>query len=55
MEGKAEEAPEEMTLEDAVNLANSYVAEGLKISDAAKKAASVSGLKKNEIYRELTK
>lgn len=55
LEGKAEEAPEEMTLEDAVSLANSYIAEGVKISDAAKKAANVSGLKKNEIYRELTK
>lgn len=55
LEGKAEEAPEEMTLEDAVSLANSYIAEGVKISDAAKKAAAVSGLKKNEIYRELTK
>ncbi len=55
MEGKAEDAPEEMTLKEAVNLANSYIAEGLKISDAAKKAATLSGLKKNEIYRELTK
>ncbi len=55
LEGKAEEAPEEMTLSDAVSLANSYIAEGLKVSDAAKKAALISGLKKNEIYRELTK
>jgi len=55
MEGKADEIKEEMTLEDAVKLANSFIAEGLKISDAAKKAATLSGLKKNEIYRELTK
>lgn len=55
LEGKAEEVKEDMTLDEAVNLANSYIAEGLKISDAAKKAAGISGLKKNEIYRELTK
>ncbi len=55
LEGKAEETKEEMTLEDAVILANSFTQEGLKISDAAKKAAAISGLKKNEIYRELTK
>lgn len=55
LEGKAEEAEEQMTLEQAVNLAQSYIEEGQKISDAAKKAATVSGLKKNEIYRELTK
>lgn len=55
MEGKADEIKEEITLEDAVKLANSFIAEGLKISDAAKKAATLSGLKKNEIYRELTK
>lgn len=55
LEGKAEEEVKEMTLEEALKLAESYIAEGLKISDAAKKAAAVSGLKKNEIYRELTK
>lgn len=55
LEGKAEEAKENMTLDEAVSLANSYISEGIKISDAAKKAAAVSGLKKNEIYRELTK
>lgn len=55
LEGKAEEAKEDMTLDEAVSLANAYISEGLKISDAAKKAAAVSGLKKNEIYRELTK
>ena len=55
LEGKAEEAKEDMTLDEAVILANSYISEGIKISDAAKKAAAVSGLKKNEIYRELTK
>ena len=55
LEGGKEEEKAEMTLEDAVKLANSYIAEGLRASDAAKKAALISGLKKNEIYRELTK
>ncbi len=55
LEGKAEEIKEEMTLEEALSLANKYMEEGVKASDAAKKAAAISGLKKNEIYRELTK
>lgn len=55
LEGKSQEIKKEMTLADAVALANQFVAEGEKTSDAAKKAASISGLKKNEIYRELTK
>lgn len=55
LEGKAEEVKEEMSLTDAVELANKFISEGIKASDAAKKAALVSGLKKNEIYRELTK
>lgn len=55
LEGGKEEVKEEMTLSEAVDLANNYIAEGIKASDAAKKAAAESGLKKNEIYRELTK
>lgn len=55
LEGGKEEVKKEMTLEDAVALANKYIEEGEKASDAAKKAALQSGLKKNEIYRELTK
>lgn len=55
LEGKAEEVKEEMSLADAVELANKFIKEGEKASDAAKKAATLSGLKKNEIYRELTK
>lgn len=55
LEGKSEEVKEEMSLADAVELANKFIKEGEKASDAAKKAATLSGLKKNEIYRELTK
>ncbi len=55
LEGKAKEEKAQMTLEEAVLLANKFISEGDKSSDAAKKAALKSGLKKNEIYRELTK
>lgn len=52
---KEEESKQEMTLEDAVSMALKFIDEGDRASDAAKKAATLSGLKKNEIYRELTK
>ncbi len=55
IEGKSEEEREQLTLEQAVQLANEFIAEGSSASDAAKQAAKASGLKKNEIYRELTK
>lgn len=55
LEGASEEAKEEMTLDEAVKLATGFLNEGMKASDAAKKAASISGIKKNEIYRELSK
>ena len=48
---EAEEAP--MTLEDAVEAARQFVEEGLSTSEAAKKAAAVSGFKKGDIYRLL--
>lgn len=53
LEGAKEEIKEEYTLEDAVNLAKSLIDGGEKKSEAAKKAASVTGFKKNEIYRIL--
>ena len=55
IEGKSEEEREQLTLEQAVQLANEFIAEGSSASDAAKQAAKASGIKKNEIYRELTK
>lgn len=39
-----------VTLEDAVTLANEYIAGGLSASFAAKKAAKETGLKKGDIY-----
>ena len=50
---KKEEIIEQYTLEDAINLAKKLKAEGLKIADAAKEAASVTGLKKSDIYKEI--
>ena len=49
------EAKQEYTLEEAVAMAQQFIEDGDKASDAAKKAAALSGLKKNDIYRELNK
>ncbi len=54
LEGKTEEE-KELTLEDAVTLAKKLIEEGCSSSDAAKQAAKATGIKKNEIYREITK
>lgn len=49
IEGEKTES-DAVTLEDAVTLANEYIAEGLSISFAAKKAAKETGIKKGDIY-----
>jgi 16S rRNA (cytidine1402-2'-O)-methyltransferase len=46
------EAPE-FTLEEAVQLALEYTEQGLTVSEAARKAAHTSGIKKSDIYKEL--
>ena len=53
LEGAEEDTAESYTLEDAVEMARQLIAGGEKATDAAKQAASMTGLKKNEIYREL--
>lgn len=53
LEGKKSEQAEEYTLEQAVELAKKLADGGMRLSDAAKEAASATGFKKNEIYREL--
>ena len=53
LEGAKEEARTEYTLEDAVELAKKMVSEGVKATQAAKDAATVTGQRKNDIYREL--
>ena len=53
LEGKQADDKEEYTIEQAVELARKLIDEGSKLGDAAKEAASATGFKKNEIYREL--
>lgn len=48
-----EENDEQITLEQAVKLAKELIEKGEKPTLAAKQAASLSGYKKNDIYREL--
>ena len=51
----AEKKEEPQPEEDAVALARGYLAEGLSVSEAAKRAALKTGRRKNEIYRELAR
>ena len=50
-----EQKEEEYTLEDAVKIAKEYINKGKAASFAAKSAATVTGIKKGEIYKELIK
>lgn len=45
---------EEYTLENAVEMAKKLIESGEKATNAAKEVASITGFKKNEIYKELT-
>ena len=53
LEGAPEVKKQEFTLEDAVALARKMTCEGMKSTQAAKEAAAATGIKKNDIYREL--
>ncbi len=53
VEGAAPAEAASLTPEQAVALARDYMAEGLSTSEAAKRAAAKSGLKKGDIYRLL--
>lgn len=53
IEGAKEYAKAEITLDDAKELALSFVLAGMSKNDAAKMAAKQSGLKKSDIYRLL--
>ena len=55
VEGAAPPAPAEITPEQAAELAAGYMAQGLSASEAAKRAASETGVKKGEIYRLVTR
>ena len=55
LEGKKQDEQEDRyTMEQAVTLAQELIADGVRITDAAKQAAAITGYKKNEIYKELT-
>lgn len=49
--GAEMEKPQEYTLDDAVQFAQTLMGDGLSASDASKKAAAQTGLKKGDIYR----
>ena len=51
--GAAEEKPQEISLESAVETARGYMADGMRAADAAKRAAMETGLRKGEIYKAL--
>lgn len=54
LEGKhMDNQDEEVTLEYAVETAKKLIEKGEKPTEAAKQAASITGFKKNEIYKEL--
>ena len=53
LEGSKEADRPAMTAEEAVAYAKALVEKGLRPTDAAREAASLAGLKKNDIYREL--
>ena len=53
VEGAKPEETEEMTPEQAVELARNLMEQGYSASEAAKEAAKVSFLKKGELYRKL--
>lgn len=54
VEGAGESPNEELTPEQAAELAKSFVDGGEKLSDACKKAADITGIPKREIYRLMT-
>lgn len=53
LEGDTAVKKEDYTLEEAVEIAKTLIDEGERPTDAAKKAAVITGIKKNDIYREL--
>lgn len=53
LEGKTLSDEQQYTIEDAVSIAQKLIANGSKPSDAAKEAAKITRLRKNDIYKEL--
>lgn len=53
LEGKQESQTSDITPEEAVAYAKKLIEGGMRPTDAAKEAAAMAGLKKNDIYKEL--
>ena len=53
LEGKKEADKPSMNKEDAVAYAKKLIDNGMRPTDAAKEAAAIAGLKKNDVYKEL--
>lgn len=51
--GDTDDSNKEYTLEDAKNVALSYIDEGFSVSESSKKASKLTGIKKGEIYKSL--
>ncbi len=50
---KEESTDKDYTLTDAVNMAKEFISNGMSPTAAAKNAANATGLRRNEIYKEL--
>jgi 16S rRNA (cytidine1402-2'-O)-methyltransferase len=55
LEGAVPVVEEKLTTEQAVKRAEHYVEKGMSLSEAAKKAAAETGIKKGDIYRQMVK
>ena len=54
LEGASPEAPEEMSIEQAAELARGYAEGGMKLSEACKTAAQAAGVSRKELYKLLS-
>jgi 16S rRNA (cytidine1402-2'-O)-methyltransferase len=54
VEGAKEEQREALSFEQAVRLAQGYVADGMQATAAAKRAAAESGIKRADIYKAIS-
>ena len=54
LEGASPEAPEEMSIGQAAELARGYAEGGMKLSEACKTAAQAAGVSRKELYKLLS-
>ncbi len=53
LEGKTQSSENEYTLDDAIAISEKLIAKGMKPTDAAKEAAKITKIRKNDIYKNL--